>query len=255
MSALIRPDNASHWYTKTGEPCHEVPAKKGGMKSTTIKEAREMNLLPSVTNILGVVAKPNLTAWLQTQAIMHALTTPRVADESEDDFARRMVSEMKSEHAKAPDLGTRIHAACELWAVSKTVTPEADLIRYQEAFAEWLETAGEVIWAEKVLIGSDYAGKADLLIEHKELGPVLVDLKSQDVKNGKPSFYDEWCWQNAAYANCVSEKTPMIGNLIIDKTEPGRVHWKLWTREEQDAGFTAFQAAKVIWQIQKGYAP
>ena len=82
---LFSPDSA-HWYQRDGVACHTVPSLKGEPRPTTLRDARKLGLLPSVTNILGVIAKPELTAWLQEQAVMAALTLPRIAGETEDAF-------------------------------------------------------------------------------------------------------------------------------------------------------------------------
>ena len=61
---LFNPENA-HWYRRDGEPLHSVPSAKGEPRPTTLRDARKLGLLPSVTNVLGVIAKPELTAWVQ----------------------------------------------------------------------------------------------------------------------------------------------------------------------------------------------
>ncbi len=60
-------------------PLHTVLSAKGIPRPTPLRDARKLALLPSVTNILGVIAKPELTAGLQEQAVMAALTLSRMA--------------------------------------------------------------------------------------------------------------------------------------------------------------------------------
>lgn len=256
MSQLVKVNESSHWYTKTGEPCHEVPAKKGGMKSVTVREAREMGLLPSVTNILGVIAKPSLNAWLQSQAIYASLTLPKLPDEDLDAYAKRVITDMNAHSEGAKDMGTQIHAVCEEWAKSSTPTGDERLMPYQLGFAKWLDDeCTSVLWSEKRVVGEDYAGTADLAVVHKKHGPALVDLKSQDVKKA-PVFYDEWSYQNSAYAAAAPNGEFMrTANLILDKRAPGKTYFQMWTPEEQAEGLRAFNAAKTLWQIQKGYDP
>ena len=43
----------------------------------------------AVRDIIGVIAKPELTAWLQEQAVLAAITLPRLTGETEDAFAKR----------------------------------------------------------------------------------------------------------------------------------------------------------------------
>ena len=70
-----------------GVPLHTVLSAKGEPRPTTLRDARKLGLLPSVTNILSILSKPELTSWLQEQAVMAALTLPRIAGETEDAFA------------------------------------------------------------------------------------------------------------------------------------------------------------------------
>jgi hypothetical protein len=51
---LFNPENA-HWYRRDGEPLHSVPSAKGEPRPTTLRDARKLGLLPSVTNVLGVI--------------------------------------------------------------------------------------------------------------------------------------------------------------------------------------------------------
>lgn len=43
----------SHWYSKKGDPFHTIPKKnEKGNRVTTLADARELGLFPSVTTIL-----------------------------------------------------------------------------------------------------------------------------------------------------------------------------------------------------------
>jgi hypothetical protein len=96
----------------TGEPYHQIAKKDGtGTRPVTLADARKVLALPSVTNVLAVLAKPGLDAWKIEQGIMAALTLPRVADEPLDMFARRVVTDMGEQVERAADFGTSIHAA------------------------------------------------------------------------------------------------------------------------------------------------
>ncbi len=49
---------SQHWYDRDGKAVFEVPkAKGGGTRPTTIADARKLNLYPSVTTVLSVLAK------------------------------------------------------------------------------------------------------------------------------------------------------------------------------------------------------
>jgi hypothetical protein len=100
-----------HWYTRDGEPAYEVPAAKGGMRPTTLRDARKLNLVPSVTTIIRCAAAPGLELWKANQLMMAALTLPRRDGEAEKDWLSRVVQDSKEQARKAAARGTAIHAA------------------------------------------------------------------------------------------------------------------------------------------------
>jgi hypothetical protein len=268
---LFSPDSA-HWYQRDGVACHTVPSLKGSsqtatvLRPTTLRDARKLGLLPSVTNILGVIAKPELTAWLQEQAVMAALTLPRIAGETEDAFARRVVEDSLTTRDNAADFGTAFHHGAE--RVAKTL--EVDL---QHPAADWLwhyrdwyqANARALRWTEKVLVQQEwgYAGTADLLIDHAVHGLTLVDLKtmkgaSRTGQSGaaapKPKPYKSWGYQLAAYRHALGEPVRCM-NLIVNSNEPSVPIEHLWSEEDVERGWRAFEAAWQLWVIEKGYDP
>ena len=101
-------EESLHWYTQAGEPCHTINGR-----NTTLRDARKMNLCPSVTSVLGIIAKPALTNWMVDQGIMAALTMPRVNGESETDYIKRIKDDSKQQAIRAAQEGSRIHQAIE----------------------------------------------------------------------------------------------------------------------------------------------
>jgi len=81
---MIRAAESTHWYTREGVPMYTVEAKNGNQRPTTLRDARALDLVPSVTTVLNVAAKPGLEAWKQRQLLLAALTLPRSEDEAED---------------------------------------------------------------------------------------------------------------------------------------------------------------------------
>ena len=150
---LFAPDSA-HWYQRDGSPCHCVAATGTGLpRPTTLRDARKLGLLPSVTNILGVIAKPALTSWLQEQAVLAALTLPRLAGESEDAFARRVVSDSLTTRDGAADFGTAFHAGAERVANTLEVDDEHPAAAWLRHFRVWYQgNAALLNWTEKVLV-------------------------------------------------------------------------------------------------------
>ena len=86
-----RASESNHWYTRDGVPRYTVMGKNGKERNTTLRDARAENLVPSVTTVLTVMAKPALIQWLQKQVLMAALTLPRRDEELETDYIDRLM--------------------------------------------------------------------------------------------------------------------------------------------------------------------
>ena len=104
---------SGHWYLPNGDTAYRIVGKNGKERNTTVKDARELGLLPSVTTIIGCAAKPALDVWKQQQAILAALTLPRLDGESEEDWLSRVVSDSKETAKQAAERGTQIHGVIE----------------------------------------------------------------------------------------------------------------------------------------------
>ena len=258
---LFNPDN-THWYQRNGEPLHTVPSVKGEPRPTTLRDARKLGLLPSVTNILGVIAKPELTMWLQEQAVMAALTLPRAAGEAEDAFAKRVVEDSLTTRDNAADFGTAFHRGAEHIAQTLEVDPQHPAADWLRHYRDWYQAeVGVLHCTERTLVEPvrGFAGTADLLIEHRGHGLCLVDLKTMKVRAGeKPRPYKSWCYQLAAYRNAVviqSGRPVKCLNLIVNSLQAGPPVEHLWSEEELGNGLEAFYAAHRLWCIEKGYDP
>ena len=105
--------DSGHWYAADGSPAYRIIGKNGKERNTTVKDARELKLVPSVTTILNVVAKPGLNTWLQTQVLLAALTLPRRENESEESWLERVMTDSKSTGRDAMDRGTMMHGVLE----------------------------------------------------------------------------------------------------------------------------------------------
>lgn len=254
---LFSPD-AAHWYQRDGQPLHTVLSGKGEPRPTTLRDARKLGLLPSVTNILGVIAKPELTAWLQEQAVMAALTLPRITGETEDAFAKRVVEDSLTTRDGAADFGTAFHHGAERIAQTLEVDRADLLSSWLERYRDWFqENVVACRWTEQRVVSNEfgYAGTADLLIEHKVHGLCLVDLKTMKINpKYKTKPYSTWAYQLAAYRKALGVEARCI-NLIINSVVPEMPIEHVWGEAEMDAGLRAFMAARELWVIEKGYNP
>jgi hypothetical protein len=263
---LIDRQAPSHWYLRDGRPFHEIAKKDGtGYRAVTLADARKFLALPSVTNILSVLAKPGLDAWKVEQGIMAALTLPRKPDEPLDAFARRVVSDMGEQVEKAADFGTAIHAACEMYAREKIAPKDPTLLGFFTPWQKWFdENVERVDCIETVFVDLDcgYAGRVDMIAKIMGIGWAVVDFKTQKVKRSpsgepKPAFYETWPLQLAAYREpAVRGLAKPIGclvSVVIDSGQPGPVHIKVY--ENPEAHYAVFLAAFDLWKYVKVYNP
>jgi hypothetical protein len=267
---LVKRESASHWYLPDGSPFHEVERADGkGLRPTTLRDARKVGAYPSVTNVLSVLAKPGLDAWKQEQAIIAALTLPRRDGESEDEFARRVVADMGEQVVKAVDLGTAIHAACEVYAQTKALPENPEIRALFEPVREWFDREVERISrVESVVTHTEfgYAGTVDLVAKLASTGAwSVIDFKTQKLRTDasgkpKPLFYELWPLQMEAYRQAIvhsfAGKQPVDNvSVVISSTDPAPVVARVWPREEQSAYWKAFLNARDLWVWLKGYCP
>ena len=269
---LIQRQPASHWYLRDGRPFHEIAKKDGsGNRPVTLADARKVLAFPSVTNVLGVLAKPTLEAWKIEQGILSALTLPRQPDEDLGAFAKRVVSDMGEQVEKAADFGSAIHAACEAYALNKQLPEDVKMLAFMDDWVRWFDTNVERVAAiEQVFVNHEhgYAGRVDMVALLRNIGWTVVDFKTQKVKRSakgepKPAFYETWPLQLAGYRQAIlasgaKNVTGMV-SVVIDSAQPGPVHVRGWRGEGRGARgddyFEAFRSALELWRYVKAYDP
>ena len=80
---------SGHWYDQDGEPMYTIIGANGKERNTTLRDAKSLGLVPSVTTIIGMIAKPSLENWKIDQALKSALSLERYEDESLESFTYR----------------------------------------------------------------------------------------------------------------------------------------------------------------------
>lgn len=231
---------------------YTVPAKNGEPRSTTLRDAKKMGLLPSVTTIMKSAASPGLEAWKLNQMMLAALTLPRVEGESEESFIKRVQQDSKEQARAAAERGTQVHEAIERFFDGQI---QADALPYLEPVYKKVEEAfGILNWsAEKSFASGEFAGKVDL---HSMDGDgVVVDFKTKEFTSetlDKAAGFDENCMQLAAYRMGLAIPKARCANVFVSVTEPGLVVVKEWTEEELVRGWKMFDALKTYWYAKSG---
>ena len=251
-------NKSQHWYDKDGNACFEVPkAKGGGMRATTLADARKLGLYPSVTTIMGVMAKPQLDDWKLQQVADRAYANPPKDGEEASSYARRTIVGAFEQVSDAADLGTAIHAALEAHFQGFPV-PEG-MNTYVEPVVAALDKAGIRLMQHELRLvnaAGGYAGTTDaVMVRDGQQG--ILDFKSRKTKAGvKCEPWDTEPMQIAAYGVAKFLTVPTCGaNVYISTTEPGRVDVVHYDHAELYAAWHAFRNMIELWQYLKGYRP
>jgi len=234
---------SGHWYQPDGTPAYMTIGKNGQLRNTTIRDARKLGYLPSVTTIISVLAKPGLENWKQQQILMAALTMPRVDGEPEQEYIARIIRDSKEQGMKAAEEGTRIHGAIEQHYLTGTHPIEygAHVVGVVEAVSNKF---GEQKWiAEKSFATSLYGGKVDL---HSP--EVVIDFKTKEFTEDKlPEAYDENIIQLAAYSRGLNIPHARLANVFVSRNVPGLVHIVEHSDEDIDRGLDMFDSLLNLW--------
>ena len=236
---------SGHFYRRDGTPAYSYINKKGQEKPTTLREARKENLVPSVTTILSCAAKPGLDNWKIDQAILAALTCPRIDDEPEADYLLRIKLDAREQAKKAAERGTLIHAWVQQGFEGK-VLPDEGIKYYASAFRRLDEHCGPVNWiCEKSFVVDGYGGKVDLFFND------VIDVKTSSKDLATIKTWDEHALQLAAYRNGLGLYQARCGILYIHvKTAESKL---IWIPEvELQRGWRMFMSLKDYWYADKG---
>ena len=284
---------SAHWYSAAGQACHEVPnkSKPGTSRPTTLRDARTMKLLPSVTTILGLLDKPQLTDWKLEQVTAEFHRRLKVIGErpAQDaavsvlDLAHRAFEELHADVCErafqqvedAADAGKAIHKGAERVfqgldcdESEPVFLPELnerfplktflDPIRGFVAEHNIHPTGHEV---SVVNVKHGYAGQGDLPMSCSR-GIGFGDFKTRKTKPGRPVMaYKEQVMQIAAYHAGHYMTIPRASdficgwNLFVSTTEPGRVEAVWYDSEQLAPAFDAFVSACGLWRFLSGYDP
>jgi hypothetical protein len=250
----------SHWYSLEGEACHQIAKAKGdGMRNVTVTDARKLGLFPSVTNILGVIAKPGLDKWKLQQVAKAAFNRPPDGKESAEYFTDRIIESAFDQVVDAADFGSRIHDALEKIFEGEPV--EEELLPYVQPTLDWKREKGLTFTHREITLvnaGEGYAGRCDVIAQGKKGQLVILDYKTRKTKEGeKVTTYDGQGMQLAAYAvahwgEAMLDKVT-AANVFISTTEPGRM--EVCKHDDLVSEWHAFKAACLLWRKMKGFDP
>lgn len=213
--------DAGHWYqADTGEPAYQITGANGKIRNTTLRDARKLNLVPSVTTILAQLNKAGLQNWLNQQILLSALTLPRNQDEPEAAWLERVLFDSKEAGKKAAERGNLIHAIIQTFYENEVYIPE-----YPKYVYEVEQTLDNEFGLHKWIAEQSFAhqlrfgGKCDL---HAPADPsngfpgAVIDIKTKETDLEKVKPYDEHLYQLAAYREGLGIPNAICGNIFVN---------------------------------------
>ena len=261
MTTIIaRSAEAVHWYrADNGAPQYTVKAKDGSDRPTTLRDARKLNLVPSVTTVMKVAAKPGLDVWKNEQLLLAALTLPRRPEETEKEFIARVVADSKETGKRAAEAGTRIHESIEKWyAGDKNVAHVVEAKAFEELVFNHFKTHPFQKWETEVSFSSPlgFGGKVDLYTRRDESTPVgiVLDAKSKDFgPDDKVDAYDEHMMQLAAYRHGLDLPHARCANVFVSRTHTGLVRIVEHSEEDLQRHWRMFTHLLDFWKLKNSF--
>jgi len=245
---------STHWYDREGNPAYTIIGKNGKERNTTLRDARQLNLVPSVTTILNVAAKPGLERWKQEQVLLCALTLPRIDGESESDWINRIMEDSKESGRKAAERGTEIHAAIQGYYEGDGVADE--YAAYVEAAHKEISkfSAGHWIAEKSFAHELGFGGKCDLHAEAIDCSGFVIDIKTKDFgPDDKVEGYDEHLMQLAAYREGLNLPAARCANVFVSRDNPGVARVVEWSEEDLKRGWAMFCQLLAFYQTKNNH--
>jgi hypothetical protein len=243
---------AGHWYAVDGSPAYEIVGKNGNLRPTTLRDARKLNLAPSVSMIMQCAAAPALVNYFKNQVALAAWENPREADEAAQAYMNRILACSREHSETARDKGTAIHGAIEIKLAGRL--PD-------EAYAEHVDGALQALWgwclpdglrAEKSFYHPlGYGGKCDV---HKP--GFVADFKTKEfTADNLPAVYDNHAQQLAAYREGFNMPHARCAIIYVSTKIPGLTHLVEIDQEELDRGWEMFKTLLSYWKLKNNYYP
>ena len=248
---MIRPDQSSHFYGRDGTPEYDA----------TLREARKHGLLPSVTTVLKIKAKPAVEAW-KTNQLLEAVdeVNDLLKIHETEEWKDAVIAAWQVKMASAPELGTAYHDHIEHLITNgesgeyfSNIPNETEI-----AIIGWLEENHVVpekvehCFADGSIMG--IGGRIDVAGEWQEpCRPFVLDWKTQGTRSGRVNFYQDWAYQLAANAAGLGNINVDLVSVVVSTTEPGLVEHRVWG--DNHIWLQAFQSLHRAWCIEKNYDP
>ncbi len=203
-------EESGHWYGRDGSTSYTIIGANGVERNTTLRDAKKLSLLPSVTTIMREAAKPGLDNWKQEQVILSALTLHRQENETDGEYVSRIKNDAREQSNKAAERGTQIHAWVQSGFEDVFWSDPLGTMFFSAAQKALLQYSDEWI-SEKSFASEKYAGKVDL-----HAPGFVVDIKTTDKDLTGIKTWPEHAMQLAAYRHGLGMDTARCFILYIN---------------------------------------
>ncbi len=217
--------SGGHWYRLDGTPAYTMTGANGAERNVTLRDARKLQLVPSVTTIIRMAAAPGLEKWKRDNPDWEELG--RIA----------------------ADRGTAIHGAIERFFRGEYVDPEltGHCLIVSRTLAE---KCGEQHWLPERSFAHPlgYGGKNDLYSEGW-----VIDYKSKDGIEGS-KLWDNHLMQLAAYRRGLGVYKARCGILFVERAHASALLVEA-SESDLERGLGMFDGLLAYWQAMTGYRP
>jgi len=229
------------WYSKDGQPVPTVKGKNGKDRAPTIRDARELGLLPSVSSICRSAAAPGLEAWKRRNLVLACLTLPRLPEEPLEAFIDRVAEDAAKEGEQAAERGKAIHTAVQRHAQGQTVDPQ--YLAHIAALELALEGFGIKLTkgvAERSFAAGTFSGTPDWFDDRN-----CMDFKTKETIEPDLKAWDNHLVQLAGYDIGLSypEHDALAPRRLLSVfigAKDAKVHIHPWTLEDSLRGREMF---------------
>jgi len=240
---------AGHWYDRSGEPMYRIVGANGKERNTTLRDAKSLGLVPSVTTVMKMIAVPSLENWKMNQLLNSVMSLKQDENESDIAFMYRCKEDSNKIGKKAAEIGTKIHAQIEKGFLGKSKTKAYKAVRkiLDEKYPneKWI--------AEPSFCAKEgYGGKIDL---YSKSG-IFVDFKTKDnlkEKDAKNLVYDSHGIQLSAYAQGCGYEKPERVSIFIDRKDTSVVLCYVWEQDTHERHLGMFNSILNYWKLSKNY--
>lgn len=259
-----------HFYEKTDAgvlPQHftEMTSRPGQLRPTRMTDVRKWwregrEIVPSVTTVLNVLAKPALVNWKIDQHLKQAFsfTYDRggyvSADWQEDNYIQEIKRLTELEMDKAPGAGSDLHTSLQNFVIGNLDPHEKDYKLCCLVMSE-IEMKANIDYLdcdpEKSFVANGYGGQIDLVSEAFEPEWIIDYKTKQTADKFKPGkmVWDEHKMQLAAYRMGLDLPNARCANVFIC-LENGEIDFHEHTQEQLAQGWALFQHCLAIWNLQ-----